>query len=99
MENINRNEIEKQLNEVIYLHEKMKGAYFFKPPCNAASRRLYEEKNSLITLFSFENNEYKVMQTTNCSCNNIYYKMSIFENDQLTNKDIRFIKKVLRLSV
>lgn len=30
-----------------------------------------------------------------CSAKRIYYKMKIYINDELTNKDIRFIKKML----
>ena len=48
-------ELVSKLETVVELHEKMKGAYFYNSPQNATQRRLYEQRNSLVTEFEFEN--------------------------------------------
>lgn len=84
------------LNKVLELHEKMKGAYFYNPPTKASSRRYYEECNSLTSEFEYKGDVYKIQQETSCSCKNIYYKIRYYKNGEPFDKDIRFIKKVLK---
>lgn len=87
--------LERECREIVGLHEKMRNAYFFQPPGNANMRRSYEEYNSKVTLFSLDQNNYEIIQTTNCSCKNIYYKLTINVNDEYTNLNISFINKIL----
>jgi len=84
------------LNRIIDLHECMKGAYFFTPPNDAQSRRRYEDKHTLYSEFEYKGNRYYVKQETTCSCRNVYYKISYYENNNLVYKDIRFIKRILK---
>lgn len=85
-----------QLNAIIKLHEKMKGSYFYNSPMNASSRRSYEQHNSLETTITHNNQEVRVEQNTQCSCKNVYYKMSIYINGNITTKNISFVKKLLK---
>lgn len=84
-----------KLNDVLCLHDKMKGAYFFTPPRVASMRRRYEENNSLETEFSYKGDDYLVSQVTNCSCKNVYYSVSYYKNGTLISADIRLIKKIV----
>lgn len=85
-----------KLQKVLELHEKMRGAYFYTPPCSARGRRSYERQNSLNTsVVDDQGNEILIQQETSCSCRNVYYKMKIFINGEKTKKDIRFVKKLL----
>lgn len=84
------------LQDIIDLHEKMRGAYFYTPPGNATGRRSYERKNSMTTEFEYAGQRIEIVQDTQCSCKNVYYKMSINIDGRGTNKDIRFVKKMLK---
>ncbi len=86
----------KNLQNIIDLHEKMRGAYFFSPPSFASGRRSYENRNSLTTNFIHDGQSVRVEQDTRCSCRNVYYSMKIYVNGQITGKNIRFIKSVLK---
>ena len=86
----------KKIENVIELHEKMSGAYFFSSPCNSAGRRSYEAFNSLTTEFTHDKQKIKIIQETTCSAKNIYYKMRIFVNNKEVKKDIRFLKKMIK---
>ncbi len=86
---------EQKIINVINLHEKMKGAYFYKSPGNASSRRYYEKQNSLITKFSYKKQKIEIKQETTCSCKNVYYKMTIYIEGEKTNKNIKFLKSLL----
>lgn len=78
------------------LHEQMKGSYFYKSPSDANSRRRYEQNHSLKSIFHYNGNEYEVSQNTTCSCNNIYYKMQIYENEQLITKGSKYpLKRIM----
>lgn len=76
-----------KIDDIISLHEKMGGAYFYNPPSNAGARRYYEEKNSLYTKIIFENETYEINQETSCSCKHVYYNC---------NYDIRVIKSLAK---
>ena len=86
----------KKLEAVVDLHEKMRKSYFFSSPSVAALRRRYEENNSLETTLVHKNDKICIKQITKCSCRHVYYSMSIYVNDELVNKDIRFVKKIIR---
>lgn len=93
---MDKKEIVYILQDVIILHESMRGAYFFQSPRVAAQRRRYEEKHSLETAFEFEGMQIEIKQITNCSCNNIYYCMKIYIDGTYQKKDIRFVKGILK---
>lgn len=84
------------LQSIIDLHNKMKGAYFYSPPQQAYARRRYEEHNSMSTEFVLDGEEILVEQITSCSCKNVYYSMSIYIDGKITDKNIRFIKNILK---
>ena len=87
--------MEQELLNIIALHEKMRHSYFWSPPSVAAARRAYEEKHTRYHSFEYDGMNVFVEQKTNCSAKRIYYKMKIYINNELTNKDIRFIKIML----
>ena len=66
-----------KLQRVLNLHEAMKGCYFFQPPASAGQRRAYEAHNSLETEIIHDGKTIGISQVTECSCKNVYYKMSI----------------------
>ena len=92
---MNTNELTNTLSKIIELHTQMKNAYFYTPPNRANARREYEIKNSMENIFCFKGKKYRVVQKTTCSCRNVYYSMTIYENEIILHKDIRFIKKML----
>lgn len=84
------------LEQIIGLHESMKGYYFYIPPSQSWSRRYYEEKHSKISTFEYKGDTYLVEQNTRCSCKNVYYSVKYYKNDEQISVDIRFIKKILK---
>lgn len=55
--------------------ERMKGAYFFTPQGNAASRRWYEKQHSHERVEWTEGGHtYSAEYTVSCSCKNVYAK-------------------------
>jgi len=74
--------IKNYIGNIIDLHEKMKKSYFWAPPCNASSRRSYEEYNSN----SYENKYLGIRLecNTSCSCKNIYYSGKFYVNGKKT---------------
>ena len=74
----------------------MKGCYFYSSPSVASMRRSYEDYNSMTVAFMLDGKQIRVEQDTTCSSRNVYYKMTIFINDEVTNKNIRFIKSILK---
>ena len=85
-----------KIEKAIDLHENMRNSYFWTSYNNANSRQSYEKNNSLTTEFTHNKEKIKVVQETTCSCKNIYYKMKIFVNGKETNKDVRFLKKMIK---
>ena len=88
--------LKKDLKDIIELHERMRYAYFYSPPCTSRGRREYEKCFSMNTEFTHKGQDIFVSQETNCSCNHVYYKMHIMIDGEWTIKDIRFIKRILR---
>lgn len=85
-----------KLNDIVSLHESMKGAYFFHSPRVAALRRRYEEQHSQVTEFDYNGHHYLVEQETTCSCRNVYYSIYYYMDGEVLYKDIRYIKKMIR---
>jgi len=80
-----------RLKEVIDLHERYKGAYFWRPHTHAAQRRAAEWSNRLV--FTYGGHEYSISQAYQESCRNCYYTCKIWVDGQ--KKDIRAVKKIL----
>lgn len=93
-----KKEIISKLNSIIGLHEEMRNCYFFNSPSHSWGRRAYEDSHSLDTIIFTDISIIRVVQETRCSCNNVYYSMNIYENGERLNKDIRFIKKLLKMA-
>lgn len=67
-----RNTLEK-IGAVIEVAERMKTAYFWKPPTHASMRRYYEKTNSIPTVTWKESGHvYTARFDTRCSCAHIY---------------------------
>lgn len=80
--------------EIIELHEKMRGSYFWSPPQHAHERRYYEKKNSAeINFVTEDGTSIELTCETKCSCRNIYYKGHFFINGQRVT--IKKIKSLL----
>ena len=62
-----------QISAIISEAEKMKNAYFFRPPMAAGMRRSYEKYHShdLVT-WEEGGHVYTAKYTVSCSCNNVY---------------------------
>lgn len=95
---MSKKDIISKLNSIISLHEEMKNSYFFYSPSHASGRRAYEDSHSLDTIIFTDVSIIRVVQETSCSCKNVYYSMSIYEDGKLLHKDIRFIKKLLKMA-
>lgn len=55
--------------------EKMRNAYFFKPPMSAGMRRSYEKKHSHNEItWNEDNHVYTARYEVRCTCNNVYAK-------------------------
>lgn len=89
-------ELKFTLESIIELHERMRNSFNWTSPSTAWSRRNYEQKHSMTNEFTVNELNYQVVQTTTCSCKNIYYKMKIYINGEESNKDIRLIKNLLK---
>ena len=85
-----------RLNLVIQLHNKMNNSYFFQSPSTANLRRKYENENSMSTIFSFEGNDYNIVQLTKATCKHIYYSLTVFVNGEETAYTIRYVNKLLK---
>ena len=89
---IRRNmELHKQLSTVLRTHDRYRGSYFWNPPSSASQRSAMEFETHL--KFSYKEEIYEIIQSVSCSCRNIYYHCSIYQNDK--KKDIRIVKKLL----
>ena len=63
----------KKIRDIIEEADKMKNAYFFKPPCNAGSRRSYERYHSHdMVKWTESGHEYTAEFIVDCSCSNVY---------------------------
>jgi len=99
VEKINESEMEKLKANCIAiknLHDYMKDSYFYKPSKVAALRRSYEIANSRTTEFTLDDAKYIVRQDTKCSCNNVYYYLTIVTDKKTDyNLNIGFINKII----
>lgn len=92
---IKRAKIYKKLIQILERHEKFKNCYFWSSPSNSSARRAYEERYSSTPInFKLNGVEYCIEQEVNCSCKNVYYSFSIFEDGE--KKDIRTLKKIVK---
>lgn len=89
MKTVSKNEIQ----QIIWLHEKMRNSFFWKPNSNASGRRSYEENNSLFIEGLFMRCPVSFKCETSCSCKNIYYKGQFFINNKKVT--IASVKKLI----
>ena len=75
------NETKSAIAAYMNLNKSFKGAYFFKPPSNAASRRAYENRNSL----SYEGDGIKLNFSISCSAKNVYVTRFVEIDGIITN--------------
>jgi hypothetical protein len=80
--------------EIVTLHSKMGGAFFYSPPSTASARRSYEKNHSLDYDFAVDGKKYSVDIVTSCSCKNVYYNCTITVDG--VKKNITAIKKLLK---
>lgn len=91
-----KNEDKKKFCEAaVDLNEKMGGAYFYRPPSNAAGRRSYEKWNSISGEFRLKGDLYHVSLNTDCSCKHVYFSRNITVNG--VKKNIKAVKKALEV--
>lgn len=84
----------RQMKEISELHAEMKNSYFWSPPSNASRRRRYEEARSNALEFRYNGQHYSIDQDTTCSCNHIYYRLTVLVDGD--KKDIRAIRKLIK---
>ena len=65
--------------------DRMRGAYFFSPPGNAAGRRGYEQYHSHDKVDWEEGgHKYSASYTVTCSCRNVYAHGDYFKDGKKT---------------
>ena len=84
----------KRIERCIELHMKMKHAWFWNPPANAAERRSFERMRCDFFTFKNAGVKYIVDQTTKCTCQHVYYKLHVTADGK--KKDVRILKKLIR---
>lgn len=74
-----------KIDNLIDEAERMRSAYYFKPPRYANMRRRYEEKHS-IDVFSWTDGAdvYEAEFSVSCSCRNVYAKGCYSKNGKTT---------------
>ena len=74
-----------QIAQIVEEAEKMKGAYYFKSPGSASSRRSYEKSHSHGPIEWTENgHKYSAEYNVRCSCKNVYAKGYYFKDGEKT---------------
>ena len=97
-EDLKMKNIEK-LQKVIELHEEVKQRHWNWGMKACDYRSKYEEEHSMITELKHNDKEYKIVQQTSITRKYTYYDLEIYENGVRIQKDIRFIKKMLKEEV
>ena len=83
------------IEEIVEEAERMRGAYFFSPPCNANRRRTYEARHTHDTVCWEEGgHSYTASYTVKCSCRNVYARGHYTRDGKVTN--LTAIKNSLR---
>ena len=93
LKRIKGSKVGKKLSTIIELHNNMKGCYFWSPPGTASGRRYYETQRCNKLSFIYDGALYEINQSTDCSCKNIYYSLSVMVDGK--SKDVRAIKKLV----
>ena len=75
--------IKMEIKNVLYLHEKWKGCYFWTPRGNAAARRSVEFNREISFILSGV--KYQISQGLTASCKNYYYGLDIRKNGNKSN--------------
>lgn len=88
-----------KLQKVIELHEEVKQRHWNWGMKACDYRNKYEEEHSMTTELKHNDKEYKIVQQTSITRNYTYYDLEIYENGVRIQKDIRFIKKMLKEEV
>ena len=69
----NLNEIVPAVRGIVDEAERMRGAYFFRPPANAYGRRRYEQEHSHAEVAWEEGGHvFTAEYVVSCSCRNVY---------------------------
>jgi len=84
---------ERTLRAVLATHDRLRGCYHWRPPSNASGRRRMESDHSRSLEFSYMGTEYAITQTTDVSCQNVYYRLSVEVDGK--RRDIRAVKRLL----
>ena len=81
------------IRRILEIHDKMRGSFHWRPPCNARQRRIMEEENSNQVKLRHKGVVYEVEQDTTCSAKYVYYRCRILVDG--VKKDIRALKKLI----
>lgn len=85
-----------KLQAVIDLHEEVKKRHWDCGMKDFEYRRIYEDEHSMNTELKHNNKNYLIEQETRITGKYTYYDLKIYEDGQKLDKDIRFIKKLLK---
>ncbi len=79
------NNIVNAINAIVEEAEYMKNSYFWSSPCNASSRRSYENRHShdMVT-WQDGKDVYTAEYSVSCSCRNVYASGSYTKNGKKT---------------
>lgn len=85
------------LSYVVDVHNEIKERHLNLGMRSTDYRQKYEEKHSTHYIFTINDEKIEIEQRTRISNNYTYYNMYITINDVETKKDIRYIKKLLKM--
>lgn len=85
---------EKEISEIIQLHNKMQNSYFWIAPRPESSRRWLEQNGSLLVEGYFNNKKISLQCETVCTYRNVFYKGKFFIDGKKVT--IREVKKLLQ---
>lgn len=93
---MNKKEIIEMLQEVLEFHNNVKRAHL-SPNSSMILQELYGfDSNLLMTIFDFEGKSIEIYQLADWYCGNREYRMDIFINGIRQEKDIKFVKSILK---
>lgn len=85
----------KELTECVKHFEKFANTYFWKPPCDARSRRYEEKRNSKSWSFTVDGKPVTASVEISCSCKNYYAYRTVKAGDENKKMMIPYLKKCL----
>ena len=94
MSRYTKDEIIAKLNNIIELHERMRGEQLLPLPQDEIQQKRYAFAHTMHTSFVVDNDIYKIHQVTTCTTK-ITYHLTILKNGIKLRADIRYLVNLL----